>query len=155
MGWFGVNKSKQTAVNTSTDNSNVAASDSSIALGQGAVFYSESLDGGAIEEAFGLGNNALDTVGASVKSAFGFGGEALSLVGDAFARAATITTSAQEKQAQSARDSLQAVVALSTAQQKAGVQSLTENVMKWGVVALGVMAAAFAVSAMSQKKRAV
>jgi len=134
MGWqAGIDKSKKSSVTNETDNSNVAASDNSTAVGAGATV--NITDGGAF-----------DTVSETVKRAFGFGSDALGVVGDAFAKAATITTSSQEKQAQAARDSLQAVVALSTEQQKAGVQSLTENVMKWGVIALGLMAGAFVLS---------
>lgn len=125
-GQMGIDKSKSSAVSTATDNSNVAASDNSAAY---------KIDGGSTL-------NILDA--GAIGAAFGFGKDAINLVGDSIARASAVTTNALTTQSSAARESLQAVVDLSQAQQKAGVQSLTETMFKWGVGALAVMAAAYA-----------
>lgn len=78
--------------------------------------------------------------------------EAFTFASDSLAKAAAITTTAQEAKDKAARDSLQAVVDLSTQQQKSGAQALTENVIKWGVAGLAIVGAVLAFSLSKGKK---
>lgn len=133
FGGGGASGSIGSSANTTTnktDNKNNATSGDNAAIydtrGGNISFQNTALDGGVIDRAFDF-------------------------AGDAFARAATITTSAQERQDTAARDSLAAVVAMSANQAKSGVQGLTEDMFRWGVGALAVIAIAFTVT---QKKRA-
>lgn len=144
---FGINKSKQTAVTTYTDNSNVAAQEDSIALGAGATYFVQALDGGAIEEAFGLGNRSVDLAGDSVKRSLNF---ALDYAG----LAAKQTGDVLDSYAAQSRDSLSQLVQFSTEQNKSSVQQLTESIFTTGVYALVAMAGLLALYAYSQRNKA-
>ena len=116
-----------------TDNKNNATSGSGSAIfdtrGGNIKLSSSTTDQGTVAASFDLARKAITDTLAGYQ--------------DAFSRAAAISTDAQTAKDKATRDSLKAVVDLSTNQSKAGVQGLTENVFKWSIIAAGVVSVAY------------
>lgn len=128
MGVFDSKSSKKqyTYTTNNVDNSNVAAADGGVALGQGA------------------------SLTLTDPGAFDFGKYAIDAVGDAAARTAAVVESNQRAQ----KESLAEVVGLATRVSQQGTQQLTQDVFRylmWGVVGV---AGAIAVVGVATRKRA-
>ena len=123
MAGFGVDKSKNTTVKTSVDNSNLAADNGANAVRIG-----------------GFRNTYVQDDQGSIEKAFALAGQSLQFASDYSAQAASATADTLDLYASESRGTLNEMIALS----QSPTQQLTENVFTTGIWALVALAGLFA-----------